>query len=206
MEYTLIGDLVGSRVAADRRAVHDALGAVLEEVNDALAPVRPLRITVGDEHQGSFAGLAEAVVASLRIRLALLPAYDVRHGIGHGEVVTVDAATGIEDGPGWWSARAGVEAVEALSRQPATAEARVLMDPGLAQAWTVNLALTCRDAVVGSLSERSIAILRGLLAGHTQRELAEQLGISTSAVSQRVRRDGLGMLLHGHRHPPREAT
>lgn len=198
MEFTVIGDLVGSRGAADRRALHDALTGALVRVNDALAPVRPLRITVGDEHQGGFARLEDAVRATLMIRLALRPAYDVRHGIGHGEVVTVDADSGIEDGPGWWSARAGVEAVEELAARPATAQARVLMDPALEGAWTVNLALGCRDAVVSSLSERSTLILRGLLAGRTQRELADELGISTSAVSQRVRRDGLGMLLHAH--------
>lgn len=199
MEHTVIGDLVGSRGAADRRALHRALGAALAEVNEALAPVRPLRITVGDEHQGGFASLEDAVVATLLIRLALLPGADVRHGIGRGEVVTVDAETGIEDGPGWWTARAGVVAVEELSRRPATAAARVLMDPSLEEAWAVNLALNCRDAVVSSLSERSLMILRGLVAGRTQRELAEEIGVSTSAVSQRVRRDGLGMLLHGHR-------
>jgi predicted transcriptional regulator len=38
-------------------------------------------------------------------------------------------------------------------------------------------------------------VLRGLLAGQTQRDLAESLGISPSAVSQRVRSDGLAALV-----------
>jgi DNA-binding Lrp family transcriptional regulator len=45
------------------------------------------------------------------------------------------------------------------------------------------------------LSERSAMLLRGLVEGRTQRELAEAEGVSASAVSQRVRRDGLGIVL-----------
>ncbi len=45
------------------------------------------------------------------------------------------------------------------------------------------------------LDDRGLSVLRGLLAGRTQREVAASLGVSTSAVSQRVRHDGLGVLL-----------
>ena len=55
-----------------------------------------------------------------------------------------------------------------------------------------------RDELVTGLSERSLSVLRGLLAGTTQRDLAEELGISPSAVSQRVRADGLGTILAAH--------
>ena len=37
-------------------------------------------------------------------------------------------------------------------------------------------------------------MLRGTLAGRTQAELAEDEGISASAVSQRVRHDGLAVI------------
>jgi DNA-binding NarL/FixJ family response regulator len=59
----------------------------------------------------------------------------------------------------------------------------------------VDAALVLRDAAVGTLSERSLSVLRGLLDGHTQRELAGALGITPSAVSQRVRADGLAALV-----------
>ena len=52
-----------------------------------------------------------------------------------------------------------------------------------------------RDEIVGGLSARSLSVLRGLLDGRTQREIADELGISPSAVSQRVRADGLGGVL-----------
>ena len=62
----------------------------------------------------------------------------------------------------------------------------------------VNAGLLLRDELVTGLSERSLSVLRGLLAGRTQRDLAEELGISPSAVSQRVRADGLGTILAAH--------
>jgi DNA-binding NarL/FixJ family response regulator len=52
-----------------------------------------------------------------------------------------------------------------------------------------------RDELLGRLSERSLGVLRGLLSGRTQREIAEDEAISASAVSQRVRHDGLAVLV-----------
>jgi hypothetical protein len=63
-------------------------------------------------------------------------------------------------------------------------------DPAL-----VNAALMCRDQMVGSASERSLRLLRGMLTGQSQVELAKAEGISASAVSQRVRNDGLAVII-----------
>jgi hypothetical protein len=41
-------------------------------------------------------------------------------------------------------------------------------------------------------------VLRGLLSGQAQRALAAELDISPSAVSQRVRADGLGAVVAAH--------
>jgi hypothetical protein len=59
----------------------------------------------------------------------------------------------------------------------------------------VNAALICRDHLIGSLDDRSIRILKGLLSNHTKKDIAEQEGISASAVSQRAGRDGLDLIL-----------
>jgi DNA-binding NarL/FixJ family response regulator len=63
----------------------------------------------------------------------------------------------------------------------------------------VNAALLLRDEMVGGLSARSLGVLRGLLSGKTQREIAEEQGVSASAVSQRVRHDGLATLVASER-------
>src|SRR5687768_7521350 len=107
----VIGDVVRSRRSPDRGALHTRLAAVLAEANAALDPVTPLRVTVGDEYQGGFASVTDAVRATLRLRLALAPDIDVRHGIGWGEVTVLQEQPRVEDGPGWWSAREAVRAV-----------------------------------------------------------------------------------------------
>jgi hypothetical protein len=200
---TLIGDLVGSRSSQDRTVLHQHLQAALTEVNDLVDPLRPLWVTVGDEYQGSFATVAEAVRATLLVRVRLLPTYDVRHGIGWGPTTVLDPQAGIEDGPGWWAARAAIEAVaeaegSAAQRWLRTAYVVAAGASGGADPGLVNAGLVLRDERVSGLSDRSVSVLRGLLSQETQRDVAESLGISASAVSQRVRADGLAAIVAAH--------
>lgn len=189
----LLGDLVASRASVDRQAVHARLVTAVEEVNERFSPVAPLRIQAGDEFQGRFATRGEALAASLRVRLALAPEIDCRFGLGWGEVRVLDEATGIEDGPGWWEARAAIEAVAMAAGRAATSLLRTGYrgpDHDL-----VSAALLGRDQLVGALDARSLGLLRRLLDGVSQRELAETEGVSPSAISQRVRHHGLAVLV-----------
>lgn len=199
----LIGDIVASRVSADRRAVHDAVVAALAATEAVVPSVRGLRITVGDEFQGGYRTLGAALDAALRVRLALLPDVDVRIGVGRGSVTVLDAERGIEDGSAWWAARAAVEHVEATAERSPTRTLRTGYraededEDGTVGA--VNAALLCRDHLVGSLSDRSLRLLEGLMhPDTTQAQLAEREGVSASAVSQRVRADGVGVVLAAH--------
>jgi hypothetical protein len=196
---TLIGDVVASRGAGDRFALHLRLTALLDDVNARFAPATPLRITVGDEFQGAFATPGDALQASLRLRVGLLPDRDVRHGIGWGEVHVLQDEPRVEDGPGWWAAREAIHVVQQAEGHPASRFRRTVFQAApespRSDAVAVDAALVLRDAAVGALSERSVSILRGLLAGHTQKDLSASLGISPSAVSQRVHTDGLAALV-----------
>ena len=196
---TVIGDLVGSRRSEDRTAMHERFARAVAGVNEAYAPPVPLRIGLGDEFQGIFASLGDAVAATLRLRMALLPHVDVRQGIGSGRVVVLAEEPRVEDGPGWWAARSAIEEVEAYERKAALRAVRTAYvaaegehgpDPAL-----VNAALMTRDQVVSGLSRRSMSVLRGLLRGRQQQAIAAELGISPSAVSQRIRADGIGVVL-----------
>lgn len=198
---TVIGDVVGSRSAPDRRRLHDRVSGALARVNDTCSPVLPLRITIGDEYQGVFSTIGDALRATLRLRLELLPEHDVRHGVGWGEVSVLQSEPRVEDGPGWWAAREAIVAVEEAERRPGDRRRRtafrVAGEEHAAHAGeqhAVEAALTLCDQLIGGLSERSVSVLRGLLDGRTQREVAEDLGVSASAVSQRVRADGLAAL------------
>lgn len=200
---TVIGDVVQSRRAEDRPGLHARLNDVLAEVNQTFDPVTPLRITIGDEYQGGFTTPQTAVRATLRLRLALAPDVDVRHGIGWGEVALLQAEPRIEDGPGWWAAREAIVEVHRCEERAGSRLRRTVFrraedaeghDPA-----TLEAMLILRDQLVGDLSERSLLVLRGLLADATQRTLADQLGITPSAISQRIRADGLAALVAADR-------
>jgi hypothetical protein len=192
---TLIGDVVGSRRAADRAGTHrtlnKALRAVAEGAIDAPA------FTVGDEFQGSYATVGAAIDAALSIRLAVATEIDVRFGIGWGTVTVLDAEAGIQDGPGWWAAREAIEWTAATQRQAGLTLVRTSFRSGEDRTDTaaVNAALMCRDHLLGSLDERSIRIVKGLLTNRTKKDIARDEGISASAVSQRAGRDGLDLIV-----------
>ena len=193
---TLIGDVVGSRRARDRAALHRSVAAALDQV--AAGAIDPPSFTVGDEFQGSYATLGGAIGAALTVRLLLAPDIDVRFGLGWGAVTVLDADAGIQDGPGWWTAREAIQQTAETQRQPGFALVRTTFraaDETRTDVAAVNAALMCRDHLLGSLDERSLRIVRGLMAGRTKKELAAAEGISPSAVSQRTSRDGLDLIL-----------
>lgn len=177
------------------------MSGALAALNADLAPWRPLRITVGDEYQGCFETVGQALQAALSLRLALGPEVDVRHGVGWGTTTVLDDQ-GIEDGPTWWAARDAIVTVEqaaasAPGRHRRTAYVRAEGQEGPATS-PVNAALLLMDERVSGLSPRSLSVLRGLLGGVSQKEIAGSLGISPSAVSQRVRSDGLAAVVAAH--------
>lgn len=201
LRATLIGDVVASRRVADRAAAHRALSGALGEASDGA--IDPPAFTVGDEFQGSFRSVGAAIDAALAIRLAVAPMLDVRFGLGCGEVTVLDPATGIQDGPGWWAAREAIEWVAAAQQQPGLALIRTSFRAGqTARGDTdaINAALMCRDHLLGSLDDRSLRIVRGLLGNQTKKDIATAEGISASAVSQRAGRDGLDLIVVASRH------
>lgn len=196
---TLIGDLIGSRRVADRGALHHRLATSLAEANEEFAPTTPLRITLGDEFQGTFSSVGAALQVALRLRLAMLPEFDLRHGIGWGPVRLLEREPRVEDGPGWWVARDALTLVESAEGRPSSRERRTAYlrsdDAGGPDPAAVGALLVLVDSALARLSERSLSVLRDLMAGTSQREIAERLGVSPSAISQRVRSDGLAALV-----------
>jgi hypothetical protein len=193
---TLIGDVVGSRSVADRAGAHRLLNRALRDVaNNAIDPPA---FTVGDEFQGAYPSVGQAIDAALSLRLAVAPEIDVRFGLGWGVVTMLDETAGIQDGPGWWVAREAIEWTASAQRQPglalvrtsfrASGESRTDID-------AINAALICRDHLLGSLDNRSIRIVKELLNDRTKKDIAAAEGISPSAVSQRSGRDGLDLIV-----------
>jgi hypothetical protein len=193
---TLVGDVVGSRRATDRSELHRVVTSALRRV--AAGAIDPPAFTVGDEFQGSYPSVGAAIDAALSLRLTVAPDIDIRFGIGWGAVTILDAAVGIQDGPGWWAARDAIQQTAEAQRRPGFALVRTTFrapDHSRDDVAAINAALLCRDHLIGSLDDRSLRIVQGLMNSKTKKQLAADEGISPSAVSQRAGRDGLDLIV-----------
>ncbi len=113
---SLLGDVVASKEAKSRKVLQRRLHESLERLNSILPAYQPPIMTVGDEFQGLYATVGEALHASLLLRLLSKEFTDIRFGIGWGrlDVHDPEARPYEQDGPSWWAARAAIEAVSAL--------------------------------------------------------------------------------------------
>ena len=134
------------------------------------------------------------------MRLAAAPTIDIRFGIGWGDVIVLDER--IQDGPGWWAAREAIEQTATAQRQPGLALVRTTFcsNGGRTDVDAINAALMCRDHLLGSLDDRSLRILKGLMNNQAKKDIARAEGISPSAVSQRAGRDGLDLIVVASGH------
>jgi len=200
-----IADIVGSRRMADRSAAQRSIEDTVSRVErDRPLAQRPLAATVGDEFQAVYADLSDALRSLLLIQLALPEGVELRFGIGIGGVQPVASRTeSISDGPGWWAAREAIEAVHRLQdRGMPRARTRVVgapeEDAGMASEIRIaNAYLLARDEIVGGMSDRARRLTYGRCLGRTQRELADDEGISQPAVSQLLAAAGAPAVLAG---------
>ncbi len=131
---TLIGDVVGSRDNPDRRQLHRRVRAALDVI--AEPAVDPPAITVGDEFQGTYPSVGQAIDAALTLRLTVAADIDVRFGIGWGPVTVLDAESGVQDGPGWWAARDAIEVTADTQQQHGLTHVRTTFRTGSTRAPT----------------------------------------------------------------------
>lgn len=204
----VIGDAIRSRMHADRPALQAALEIALKETNRLVPAVHGLTITLGDEFQGVYETIQQAVDATLVVQLELMGETSVRFGIGKGEVLFVDESRWPfgQDGPLWWRAREALEAVVAGETANTTPRSRrtAFRGDGPGDA-TCNSLLTLRDQIVSGLDAIDGAILQKLLGGETQATIAAELDLHPSSVSRRVQRHGLAALLAARHFEPEAA-
>jgi hypothetical protein len=207
----VIGDVVASRNHPDRAQLQASVAAALAASNAATEALQPLQLTIGDEFQGLYGRLEQALATTLLVRLHLIPSADVRFGVGWGMLTRYDpdiAPLG-QDGPAWWAAREAIATIARLEHTRAAPRGartlvlvengaaadsvRGLPDPGSfdpAALAPVNAYLACRDELVAGMGQRDARLLLALLAGESQTDIAAREGVSQAAISQRVRRNG----------------
>lgn len=205
MVIAVLADIVGSRRLDDRtaaqRLLDDTIAAVEEELPLAEQPLTP---TVGDEQQGVYRELADALTSLLMIQLRLPDGVAFRFGIGIGAVSAVASVHGeLADGPGWYAARAAIEIVHAReARAIPRARTWIVGAPGQDEVMESTIAasnayLLVRDELVGSMSERERRLVYGRLIGRSQQDLAADEGISQPSVSKSLKSAGAAALIEG---------
>jgi hypothetical protein len=196
----VIVDVSKSRSHADRRELQRQIEDSFRRVNDLVAADQPLQPTVGDEFQAAYPDVPTALHASLLARLSLPEGVDCRFGLGLGELATIGTgvAGALQDGSAWWAAR---RAIDEARRHEYSKLGFVRTwfradDAGPTEAF-VNAYLLGRDQIVTAMNPRARRLLLGQLLGETQGQLAEQEGVTQSAVSQNLARSGANAVIAG---------
>lgn len=191
----LLGDVVQSRTS-DRATVHTATVAAIEQMERRHPALDPLRVTVGDELQGVYATLGQAITACYGLRDELLGIAEVRCGLGGGEVRIIDAERGIQDGQAWWQAREAIELAEALAQRPGHRSSRTaLIDTRGCANPIADSALRVIDSQLAGLSPGARRSWAHLRSGLDNAAAAQLEGITPSANSQRINDNGLRPLV-----------
>lgn len=205
MVITVLADIVGSRKLDDRTAAQQVLDETIAQVEaDLPLAAQSLTPTVGDEQQGVYRDLGDALVSLLMIQLRLPDGIGFRFGVGVGEVSAVESVHGeLADGPGWYAARAAIDIVHAREgRAIPRARTWIVGAPGQDEVMDSTIAasnayLLVRDELVGAMSERERRLTYGRLIGRSQHELADEEGISQPSVSKSLRSAGAAAVLEG---------
>lgn len=190
----VIGDLVASRSRTDQAALLEAAATQFRAVNQIVPATQDLSPTVGDEFQGVFASIETALLATLLVQLRLL-AYvgiEARFGMAQGTVTVTEAADPpfAQSGTAWWEARAALSDLNDKARGwPRTARAAYRGGNDV----LINGFLTIRDELMANFDERDARATLGLFSGERQDDIADQLGVSQPAVSQRIHRGPLAL-------------
>lgn len=219
----VIGDVIGSRKHPLRAELQDDLESAFATVSELTHALQRLQMTVGDEFQGLYPTVVDALEVTLLLRLVLSGEADLRFGVGWGLLTTVDAPRTPfgQDGPAWWNARQAIEHVERRQKQrggprglrtylvhPSESEnvSEPLSSGSLpppreydpAATASINAFLACRDELIGRMDARDCRLFLAQLRGETQLQAAGEEGISAAAASQRKARSGAGAIAFAH--------
>ncbi|WP_340105601.1 SatD family protein [Rhodohalobacter sp. 8-1] len=191
----LIGDLIGSKELNDKeRERYQSI--LVEETNrinrESSSVVSPLTITLGDEFQAVYKDLSAVLADSWSILAALYPV-GVRFSIGVGQIYTEinsEQALGM-DGPAFHAARDGMDLIKESGRlyNVSLGSPADQPDASLSLISLVNYSLQFLSNEIKQWKKTRLQILVMLQEGESVKKIAEEIGISESAVYKN-REDG----------------
>lgn len=188
----LIGDVVESRSHRNQGVMLERLRRALDEVNRQVPAEQRLEPTIGDEFQGLYRDVADALKANLLLKMRCKGELDVRVGIGQGKVALLvsDLAPKGQSGQAWWFARDAIDEVKKLVKGWPEGLRSRFRSADASVEGLVNAFLVCQDQITSRMDETDARITLGLLRGVKQQDLAEELGITQSSISARQRQNG----------------
>jgi len=185
----IIVDIVSSRRLPDRQAAQHEVEETLARLHAHRPFLEPARATTGDEFQAVSPDLAHALWATGVARLQHHETPALRFGLGEGEFAPLDSASGvIPEGSAWWNARAAIDRAHELGSARRTRVVRCWY-AGPAAAGT-NSFLLLRDDAIDRMTAEERNLAAGRLLDRTQAQIAEEAGVTQSAVSQRLASSG----------------
>jgi hypothetical protein len=199
----LIGDVVRSRAYEDQSSLMRRLRDALDWANGLVEPTQGLALSVGDEFQGAYAGIDDALLVTALLRLKLSGRPELRAGIGWGEttIALKSGQAGGQSGAAWWRAREAIErqsALESAHGWPRTPGTTVLTGDARLDA-RCNAFLLCRDHLLARMDDKDLRIALGLFRNERQSDLAGELGVTQSNVSRRQADNGPAAVYRAHR-------
>ena len=200
MRTAVVLDVVASRTHADQRRLLAGVEARVRQVLVEQGAATSAAATTGDELQALYAadatGAAVRDLVRLRLLLRVAPpgdrAVDVRAGIGVGEVVADapdDAGAPGQSGSAWWHARDALQ--EAGRRRNGWPDRRMWLATDRPDAHVWNTALLGLDVLLAGLDETDAVAALGLLDGSTAAQVAADLRLAPSSLSERLHRHGV---------------
>ncbi|NMA85881.1 MAG: DNA-binding protein [Tissierellia bacterium] len=197
----IIGDIIGSKTIENRNKIQNKLNKILQEVNTEYAQYIASKwtITLGDEFQVLTKPNLEIFKMLDYISYKMEP-INIRFGIGLGEIYTdinYEISIGA-DGPAFWHAR---HAIEYIHDNNNYGNSKVIFKSNSKNDEIINNLLNYTDWMKENWTDTQKEVLYALLEKNIysenfkQKSLANEMGLSESAISKRIKSSGIRLYL-----------
>lgn len=187
MKSVITGDIINSRNISVKPLFINSLQNILSDINEVYQAENPFEIYRGDSFQSLYPKPTFSLRIALLIRSGLLKespkseTWDARISIGLGEVNFQDKDIKISNGDAFERSGITLDRMKNEDRFLSVISGDESFDK---QLQTLN---TLTDAIISRWSKKSAEVIYlTLLKDYTQEKIAQVLGISQSAVQQRL--------------------